>query len=103
MNGAPGAFFIYLTILAKKLFQVKGKTFPDQDEIFYFMGLSTNAKNPRLLPITPMCKVKFLRCRGIRLESKPVSYSWFPIQVGPQVNKSGVFNRADRLANVVAG
>jgi hypothetical protein len=33
-----------------------------------------------------MCKVKFQRCRGIRLESKPVSYSWFPTQVGPEVS-----------------
>jgi hypothetical protein len=49
-----------------------------------------------------MCKVKFQRCRGIRLESKPVSYSWFPAQVRPQVSNPGYSIRADILANVVA-
>lgn len=28
-------------------------------------------------------KVKQARCLGVLLESKPVSYSWFPAQVGP--------------------
>jgi hypothetical protein len=37
-----------------------------------------------------------------RLESKPVSYPWFPSQVGPQVRNPGYSTRADRLANVVA-
>jgi hypothetical protein len=49
-----------------------------------------------------MCKVKFQRCRGIRLESKPVSYSWFLSQVGPQVINRGYSIGADKLANVVA-
>ena len=49
-----------------------------------------------------MCKVKFQKCCGIRLESKPVSYSWFPAQVGPQVSNPGYSIRADILANVVA-
>jgi hypothetical protein len=53
--------------------------------------------------ITPMCKVKSARCRGIRLESKPISYSWFPSQLGPQVSNPGYSIRADILANVVAG
>jgi len=34
---------------------------------------------------TPMCKVKQARCPRVLLESKPVFYSWFPAQVGPQV------------------
>jgi len=34
-----------------------------------------------LVSLTPMCKVKFQSCPGIRLESKPVSYSRFPAQV----------------------
>jgi len=35
-------------------------------------------------------------------ESKPVSYPWFPSQVGPQVRNPGYSIRADRLANVFA-
>jgi hypothetical protein len=54
------------------------------------------------LKVTPMCKVKFPKCCGIRLESKPVSYSWFPVQMGPQVSNPGYSIRADILANVVA-
>jgi hypothetical protein len=50
-----------------------------------------------------MCKVKQTRCPGVLLESKPVSYSWFPAQVGPQVSNPGYSIRADILDNVVAG
>ncbi len=39
--------------------------------------------------ITPMCKVKQARCPGVLLESKPVSYPWFPVQVGPPQNLPG--------------
>jgi hypothetical protein len=30
-----------------------------------------------------MCKVKLARCSGMLLESKPVTYSWFPVQEEP--------------------
>jgi hypothetical protein len=39
---------------------------------------------------------------GIRLESKPVSYLWFPSQVGLHVSNPGYSIRANILANVVA-
>jgi hypothetical protein len=34
------------------------------------------------------------KMRGIRLESKPVSYSWFLSQVGPQVSNPGLWDEA---------
>jgi hypothetical protein len=52
--------------------------------------------------ISPMCKVKLAGCPGVLSESKPVSYSWFPSQVGPQVSNPGYSSGADKLANVVA-
>jgi len=55
-----------------------------------------------MISLSPMCKVKFQRCRGIRLESKPVSYAWFLPQVGPQVINPGYSIGADKLAHVVA-
>jgi hypothetical protein len=32
---------------------------------------------------SPMCKVKLAESPSIPLKSKPVSYSWFPAQMGP--------------------
>jgi hypothetical protein len=53
--------------------------------------------------ITPMCKVKVAKCYDNRIRIQASLLFVAPSQVGPQVSKSGVFNRADRLANVVAG
>ena len=39
--------------------------------------------NLQIFHCTPMCKVKQARSPGVPLESKPVSYSWFPGHVGP--------------------
>jgi hypothetical protein len=37
----------------------------------------------------------------IRLESKPVSYAWFPLQVGPQVSYHFLVLRPGELVGVV--
>jgi hypothetical protein len=37
---------------------------------------------------TPMGIVKLVRPHGLLLESKPVSYTWFPFSLKPQENKS---------------
>ena len=45
------------------------------------------SKNKDLSRVTPLCKVFFPWFPPIRWKSKPVSYSWFFSQEGPQVNK----------------
>jgi hypothetical protein len=49
-----------------------------------------------------MCKVKIVEVVRLPIESKPVSYSWFLSDVGPQVINPGYSIGTDKLANVVA-
>ena len=60
---------------------------------------------PILVDVISYVQSQDFRCTKVvrvRLESKPVSYSWFLSQVGPQVINPGYSIGADRLANVVA-
>jgi hypothetical protein len=53
--------------------------------------------------LSPMCKVKQVRCPGVLLESKPVSYSWYTAQVRPLhiLPKSAVISGSTKAADMI--
>jgi hypothetical protein len=59
---------------------------------------------PVIARISPMCKVKILRCPWYSVSLRIQASLLFvvPVQVGPQVSNPGYSTRADKLANVVA-
>jgi hypothetical protein len=70
---------------------------------FVAFGCRTRLKERCLYLLCAKSRFPMYEVVRVRLESKPVSYSWFPAQVGPQVSNPGYSIGADRLANVVAG
>jgi hypothetical protein len=62
-------------------------TFPQE------VNIIISGNKPRVIGGYLLCaKSRESRWCGIRLESKPVSYSWFPAQVGPQVSNPGLWD-----------